>query len=113
MGRQQRMLPLYPTQILVGVDRSITRNSGRSDRTKVGFLTPIALSSAGVEPFRSRAFALYKYGRKGKKNRTDLTCDSVFELISTGSWERARVMETFSQRTLRGLCRSSQRLFSV
>src|SRR5215208_976394 len=37
----------------------------------------------------------------------------VFELISTGSWERARVMETSSQRTLRGLCRSSQRLFSV
>jgi hypothetical protein len=72
---------------LFGVDKSITRNSGRFDRTKVGFLTPIALSSAGVEPFMSRAFALYKYGRKGKKNRTDLTCDSVFELISTGSWE--------------------------
>ena len=51
---------------LFGVDKSITRNSGRFDRTKVGFLTPIALSSAGVERFRSKAFALYEYGRKGK-----------------------------------------------
>ena len=76
-----------PRRSLFGVDKWITRNSGRCDRTKVGFLTTIALSSAGVEPFRSKAFALHKYGRKGKKNRTDLTCDSVFELISTASWE--------------------------
>ena len=44
---------------------------------------------------------------------TKIYCDSDFESISTGSWERARVMETSSRRTLRGLSRSSQRQFSA
>ena len=108
-----------------GTTRFLSGETLRNGQQSVLAIDVIALMDAlGIEKAilagfdwgartRSRAFALYKHGRKGKKNRTDLTCDSVFELISTGSWERARVMETFSQRALRGLWRSSQRLFSV
>jgi len=43
----------------------------------------------------------------------DIICDFGFEPIATGSWEAARVMETPSRRTLRGLSSSSQRQFSA
>src|SRR5215204_7118018 len=87
--------------------------STRVDRTKVCLVTPLVFASAGVDPLRSWVAALYRYERRVRRIGADLICHSDFEPISTGSWERARVMETSSRRTLRGLSKSSQRQLSV
>ena len=61
--------PLVGSRV-IGLSKPITRNRGSLDCAKVGFLTPLAYASDGADPpLKSGLSALYKYERKGQKNR--------------------------------------------
>jgi hypothetical protein len=52
----------------IGIGKPTTRYKGCSDGTRIGFLTPLVFSSAGVDPLRSGLSTLYRYERRGKNN---------------------------------------------
>jgi hypothetical protein len=120
------LIPHARQEVRVGVEshgvgeRHISARNRRSSlrRTlkgyiKVGFLTLLAFSSTSVDPFRGGYLYFTGMSEGARRISADLTCDSDFEPIAAGGWERAGVMETSSRRMLRGPREPSQRRFSI
>jgi hypothetical protein len=101
------------THILRRNRRSSLRRRTLKGCIKVGFLTLLAFSSTSVDPFRSGYLYFKGMSEGARRTSADLTCDSDFEPIAAGGWERAGVMEMSSRRMLRGPREPSQRRFSI